>query len=154
MTPDTELLPDVVSVLLAVAPMLEDELPCIPEQPPTISTTISHSVSRAPAASNSRPCIPSSLRSALSSGSKLTTDGDAGNVSASAYSRVRKVCGRVTAKAEICRVHHIGRKLFLRLERFIWCAGSQSRTEYHNYGNSQLLLGGIFISKIQVFLKR
>jgi hypothetical protein len=55
----------------------------------------------------------------LGSGTKLTTYGDAGNVSASAYSRVRKVCGRVTAKAEICRVHHIAGKALLYLKSFI-----------------------------------
>jgi hypothetical protein len=55
----------------------------------------------------------------VSSRTKLTTDGDARNVSASAYSRVRKVCGGVTDKAEICRVHHIGGKLLLYLESFI-----------------------------------
>lgn len=60
MTPDTELLPAAVPVLLAVAPVL-DELPCIPEQPPTISATIRHSVNRARAANNSRPCIAFSL---------------------------------------------------------------------------------------------
>jgi hypothetical protein len=87
MTPDTELLPVVVPVLLvgpvllvepmllvvpvllvvtepaAVAPvLLEEELP--PEQPPSINAMHSHSVNRALAASNSRPCIASSLRSA------------------------------------------------------------------------------------------
>jgi hypothetical protein len=52
MTPDTDW------PLPAVAPALlvDEELP--PEQPPIIATMISHSVSRALAAGNFRPCIP------------------------------------------------------------------------------------------------
>jgi hypothetical protein len=53
-------LPVVVPALPVVSsvPLAEEEPPCVPEQPPIISTTISHSASRALAASNSRPCIP------------------------------------------------------------------------------------------------
>jgi hypothetical protein len=63
MRPDTDApLPAVVLVL-----SVEEELPCVPEQPPIITTTISHSASRTLAVNNSRPRISrSSLRSAHS----------------------------------------------------------------------------------------